>query len=148
MDFQVSTHFGYGFSYFILRSLILSFIEFLRKKRERERETDRNGRKSARRAAPFHTIQDGQWARFSSLIGTFLHFLSSFSCIFFHIFCFHLLGVVRISGFLLDSENQKADKKRKEKKVFESGFWERKREAVYLYLAALRENFCEWGYEK
>ena len=59
-----------------------------------------------------------------------------------------MLGVVRICGFVLDSENEKADKKRKKKKVFESGFWERKGEAVYLYLAALRENFCEWGYEK
>ena len=50
---------------------------------------------------------------------------------------------------MLDSENEKADKKRKEKKVFESGFWERKREAVYLYLATLRGNIlCELGYEK
>ena len=50
---------------------------------------------------------------------------------------------------MLDSENEKADKKRKEKNVFDSGFWERKREAVYLYLATLRGNIlCELGYEK
>ena len=113
MDFQVSTHFGYCFSYFILRSLILSFIEFLRRKKtEREKLTEMEGKVQGEQPllTPYKMgtfqlshryIQDGQ--------------------------------VVRISGFVLDSENEKADKKRKEKKVFESGFWERKREAVYLY---------------